>query len=345
MIAARLHKIRAPLRIDRIPIPRIGDRDLLIKVRASGICHSDINYRNGVAPVRRVPITLGHEVAGTVAKRGRGVKGFRSGDRVVVHYVVSCGRCTYCRTNRENHCASYRMIGKDLDGGFAEYVSVPARSTVRLPSSIPFEQGAILGCAVSTAYHALLRVRVQRDDTVAVIGAGGLGMHAVQLAKNIFHARLVIAVDRFDWKVERAKDFGADYAVNAATHDAARAIARLTDGAFADVVLDFVGSAGSNNLGLSCVGRGGRLVLVGIGVESMTISPYRTIIGRELGIIGVDDHLRTELSQLVNYARSGRVDLSRSVTHTVPLEAVNDGFKILEDRNERPIRVVVLNEN
>jgi propanol-preferring alcohol dehydrogenase len=237
------------------------------------------------------------------------------------------------------------MIGKDLDGGFAEYVAVPALSAVRLPRSVPFEQGAILGCAVSTAYHALRRARLQPKDTLVVIGVGGLGMHAVQLAKKIFHARRVIALDRFDWKINQAKGFGADHTVNAATQDAARTIARLTEGTLADVVVNFVGSAESNQLGLACVGKGGRLVLVGISEAPLTISPYRTIIGGELEIIGVDDHVKTELSQLVNYAKSGRIDLSRSVTHTVPLEAVNDGFRILEDKNERPIRVVVLNGN
>jgi len=344
-MAARLHRLRSPLQIDRIRRPLVGNNDLLLEVRASGICHSDINYRDGVAPVRRIPITLGHEIAGTVAKRGRGVKELLVGDRVVAHYISSCGRCLYCRTNRENHCISYRMIGKDLDGGFAEYVAIPGASAVRLPRSIPFHQGAILGCAVSTAYHALRRGRVKPEDNVVVIGVGGLGMHAVQLAKRIFHARSVIALDRFDWKIKRAKEFGADHTVNVASHDAAQAVRRLTNGMLADVVFNFVGSAQSNRLGLSCVGKGGRLVLVGIGVESMTISTYRTIIGRELEIIGVDDHLKTELSELVKLVESGRLDLSHSVTHTVPLEAINDGFRILEDGEERPIRVVVSNEN
>ena len=232
-----------------------------------------------------------------------------------------------------------------MDGGFAEYAAVPGASAVRLPRSIPFRQGAILGCAVSTAYHAMRRGRVKPEDNVVVIGVGGLGMHAVQLAKRIFHARNVIALDRFDWKIKRAKEFGADHTVNVALHDAAQAVGRLTNGMLADVVFNFVGSAQSNRLGLSCVGKGGRLVLVGIGVESMTISTYRTIIGRELEIIGVDDHLKTELSGLAKLVESGRLDLSHSVTHTVPLEAINDGFRILEDGEERPIRVVVSNEN
>ena len=345
MIAARLHKIHDSLRLDKISIPRIGPNEVLLEVRASGICHSDVNYRDGIAPVRRLPITLGHEIAGFVAARGRRVRGFHVGERAVVHYVSSCGRCTYCRTDRENHCTSYRMIGKDVDGGFAEYAVVPARSLVRLPETIPFEQGAILGCAVVTAYHAQRRGRVQASDTVVVMGVGGLGMHAVQLAKKIFRARRVVAVDRFDWKLKQARGFGASDLVNASTHDAARAVGRLTDGMLGDVVLDFVGSERTIQQGIDCVGKGGRFVLVGIGAKSITLSPYRSIIGKEIELIGVDDHLKTELQELVGFARSGRIDLSHSVTHTVPLEDINDGFRILEDENEKPVRVVVSRGN
>jgi 2-desacetyl-2-hydroxyethyl bacteriochlorophyllide A dehydrogenase len=239
------------------------------------------------------------------------------------------------------------MIGKDVDGGFAEYVVVPATSAVTLPEAIPFEQGAILGCAVSTAYHALRRGRAQAGDSVVVIGVGGLGMHAVQLAKRIFHAGKIIAVDRFDWKLKLAKNFGANSIVNAAADDAARSVERMTNGMLGNVVLDFVGSEKTIQQGLGCVGKGGRFVLVGIGAKTMAVSPYRTIIGKELEIVGVNDHLKTELTQLVRFVRSGRIDLSHSVTHRVPLEDINDGLRILEDENEneKPIRVVVSRGN
>jgi 2-desacetyl-2-hydroxyethyl bacteriochlorophyllide A dehydrogenase len=343
MTAARLHRIGAALRMDRVPVPRTAPNDILVEVKTSGICHSDLNYRNGIAPVAKLPITLGHEIAGVVVRKGTRVKGFRLGERVLVHYVSSCGRCLYCRTNRENYCKAYQMIGKDVDGGYAQYSMIPAACAVRLPETIPFEQGAIMGCAVPTAYHALIRGRVQPKDTVVIIGVGGLGMHAVQLAKKIFRAGRVIAVDRFEWKLKQAKNFGANSIVNAATDDPVEAVSGITSGIFADVVLDFVGSEKTNQQGVSCVGKGGRLVLVGIGAKSMTISPYRTIIGKEIEIVGVDDHLKTELNQLVNLVRSGRVDLSHSVTHRIALENINEGFRILEDENEtnEPIRVVV----
>ena len=340
MTAVRLHRIRKDLVISRIQIPRIRAGEVLVDVRASGLCHSDLNYRDGVAPVAKLPITLGHEIAGVVAEIGSRVKGVNEGDRVLVHYIASCGRCEYCRRGQENYCPRYLMIGKDIDGGFAEFARVPASSVVKLPASIPFEQGAIMGCAVPTAFHALNRGRVQSKDTVVVLGVGGLGMHAVQLAKRIFKAGKVIAVDRFAWKLNRARSFGATDTVNTATNDALRTIEKITDGKMADVALDFVGSEGTIQLGANCVGKGGRLVLVGIGAKLVQLSPYRTIIGKEIEIVGVDDHLKTELTQLVSFAQSGRLDLSHSVTHRISLEEVNEGFRILEDRLEKPIRIV-----
>ena len=340
MRAARLHRIHGKLSLDRVPVPRISASDVLINVRASGICHSDVNYRDGVAPVAKLPIILGHEIAGVVAERGTRVKGLEIDDRVVVHYVSSCGRCTYCRTNRENLCVMYEMIGKDVDGGFAEYLRAPAASTVKLPDRIPFEQGAIIGCAVSTAYHTLRRARLQPKETVAVIGVGGLGMHAVQLAKKIFHAGRVIALDRFDWKLKLAKRFGATDSANVENQDAMAVMRRLTNGTFADVVIDFVGNEKTIQEGVDLVGKGGRLVIVGIGAKSMTISPYKSLIGKEMEIVGVDDHLRSELIQLIDFVGSRKIDLSHSVTHRITLEEINAGFKILEDPNEHPIRIV-----
>jgi threonine dehydrogenase-like Zn-dependent dehydrogenase len=170
-------------------------------------------------------------------------------------------------------------------------------------------------------------------------------MHAVQLARRIFRAGRIIALDRFNWKLKQAKRFGADVTLNAATNDVTTALGNTTEGKLADVVLDFVGSEKTNQQGLACVGKGGRLVLVGIGAGSMTVSPYKTIIGKEIEIIGVDDHLKTELSQLVGLVKSRRIDLSHSVTHRLPLREINEGLRVLEDEKEKPIRVVVSQAN
>jgi len=341
MKAARLHGIGEKLRIDNVEVPQVGSNDVIVDIKASGICHSDINYRDGVSPVGKLPIILGHEIAGLISKTGERVKGVEEGDRVCVHYVRSCGNCSFCRTNRENFCEQYQMIGKDIDGGFAEYIKVPASNILKLPSTIPFEQGCILGCAVSTAYHALRRGRVRAGDTVVIFGVGGLGAQAIPLAK-IFKAAKIIAVDISDEKLNLAKRLGADEVVNAATEDPAQRIEETTEGKLADLVLDFVGAAKVIEKEIHCVGKGGRMVLVGIGKDDLRVSPYKTIIGKEMELIGVNDHLRSELAQLIDLVGSGGMDLSTSITHRVHLDEVNTGFKILEERIGNPIRVVVV---
>lgn len=341
MRAARLHQVRDKLRVDSIDAPEVGAQDVLVDVRAAGICHSDLHYRNGVSPVGKLPIVLGHEIAGLVAKAGPGVRTVREGDRVGVHYVISCGICEFCTTDRETYCGKYQMMGKDVDGGLAEFVSVPERNLLRIPETVPFEHAAILGCAVSTSFHALRRARTGEGETVAVFGVGGLGAQAVQLASKIFKAGKVIAVDLIDEKLELAKRLGASHIISA-TQDPAERIRQITDGRFADVALDFVGRRDTIDTAIRSIGHGGRVVLVGLGSEEISISPYRTIIGKEMSLIGVNDHLKSELKELIELAGSGKIDLTSSITHRIPLEEVNYGFEILERNIGNPIRVVVV---
>jgi 2-desacetyl-2-hydroxyethyl bacteriochlorophyllide A dehydrogenase len=341
MKAARLHRVGEALKIDSVELPVVGSNDVIVDIRASGICHSDLDYRDGVAPVGKLPIILGHEIAGLISKTGERVRGIVEGDRVCVHYIRSCGSCSFCRIGRENFCEEYQMIGKDIDGGFAEYIGVPVSNVLKLPDTLPFEQACILGCAVSTTYHALKRGRIRAGDTVVIYGVGGLGAQAIQLAK-ISNAKKVVAVDISDDKLNLAKQLGADEIVNAAVEDPAKRVETMTDGKLADLVLDFIGAAKVIEQEIRCVGKGGRLVLVGIGQDDVRVSPYKTIIGKEMELIGVNDHLRSELVELINIIGSRRMDLSKSITHRVHLGEVNTGLEILEERIGNPIRVVVV---
>jgi len=341
MKAARLHAIRGKLSIDSIPIPQLGPNDVLIDIRAAGICHSDMNYRDGISPVARLPITLGHEIAGVVVEKGEDTAGMQEGDRVCVHYVISCGKCSFCTSDEENYCAEYQMVGKDVDGGFAEYVRVPARNILKLPDRIPFDQAAILGCAVSTAYHALKRGRAKAGDTILINGVGGLGVHAVQLASRIFGAGKIIAVDVLEEKLKLASGLGASELVNPSKADSEERIREITNGKLADVVLDFVGRSVTIGNAIRWTGKGGRVVMVGISQEEVRISPYTTVIGKEMEIIGVNDHLKSELAQLIEYVKYSRLDLSNSITHRVSLEDVNRGMQILSENIGNPIRVLV----
>ena len=182
MKAIRLIKPGQPVQMQEVPVPQVGPKDVLVRVRAAGICHSDVHYRAGVSPVHPLPLTLGHEVAGTVERVGAEVTTLRVGDRVCLHYLVTCGECVYCTMGNEQFCGLGEMIGKHRDGGYAEFISVPARSAFRLPDEISFECGAIMMCSSATSFHALRKGRLQPGETVAVFGVGGLGISAVQLA-------------------------------------------------------------------------------------------------------------------------------------------------------------------
>ena len=341
MKAARLHGIGQGLSVDRIEIPKIGSKDILVDVRAAGICHSDIHYCNGVSPVSNLPITLGHEISGIVAEKGEEAEGIEKGERVLVHYVISCGNCVFCRTDREHYCRMYQMVGKTVDGGLAEYVAVPARNALRLPDGIPFEQAAILGCAVSTAYHSLKRGRVGSGDVAVICGIGGLGAHAVQLASRVFGAEKVIAIDISDAKLQIAKRMGASEIVNPSSVDPAERIKEITGGQLADVVVDYVAQRKTIDNAIRSIRMGGRLVLVGVSSDEIQLSPYRTIIGKEMEMIGSDDHTNSELKELIQLVESGQLNLSESVTHKVRLEDVNRGLQIVEGSIGNPIRVVV----
>ena len=160
MKALRLVQPGHPLVMQEIPIPQAGPRDVLVRVMAAGICHSDAHYRAGRSPTKSLPLTLGHEVAGVVEQTGSAVDDFARGDRVCLHYLATCGACDYCREGTEQFCASAAMIGKHRDGGFAEFIVIPAASLVRLPQEIPFEQGAIMMCSSATSLHALKKARL-----------------------------------------------------------------------------------------------------------------------------------------------------------------------------------------
>src|SRR5437867_8661937 len=185
MRAVRLAQVGKPLEQADIPIPEVGSSDVLIRVAAAGICHSDAHYRAGISKIDSLPVTLGHEVAGRVEKVGAQVANLAAGDRVCVHYLVTCGRCDFCKCGLEQFCRSGQMIGKHRDGGYAEFRNVPVANALRIHEEIPFEVGAIMMCSSATALHALNKARLKPGESVAVFGFGGLGFSALQLARAL----------------------------------------------------------------------------------------------------------------------------------------------------------------
>src|SRR2546423_14041861 len=279
MKAIRLAAIGSPVVEQGIDVPRVGPSDVLIRIRAAGICHSDAHYRAGVSPVAKLPLTLGHEIAGIVEQLGAAVSNFKTGDRVCVHYLVTCGTCAFCRAGNEQFCATAEMIGKHRDGGYAEFIVVPEPSVFHLPDEIPFEQGAILMCSSATSLHALRKARLRAGETVAIFGVGGLGVSALQLAVN-FGAAQVFAVDINPRKLALAERFGA-IPVNARERDPVEQIREMTNGRGVDVALELIGSPLTMRQAEQSLAIMGRAALVGLTVGSFEIAAYTQFVRQE----------------------------------------------------------------
>jgi D-arabinose 1-dehydrogenase-like Zn-dependent alcohol dehydrogenase len=295
MRAIRLLEHGRPLIAQHIADPRPRSGEVLIDIRAAGICHSDGHYRADPARTT-VPRTLGHEVAGVIAATGQ---------RVAVHYLLPNGD----------------MIGKEADGGYAQKIAVPAENAIPIPDHLSFEEAAIMMCSTATALHALRLAGFQPGESLAILGFGGLGISALQLAKKMGAASIHV-LDRVPEKLRIAESLGARTELDAA-----------------DVALDFVGNAELSLQALRALKPGGRLMLVAINLRDMRLDPYADVLSKERRIIGVSDHTRDELLALMQM----RIDLSAAITRRVPLEAdaINSAIDDL-DRGTAHLRTVII---
>lgn len=327
MRALRLESRGAPLRMVELADPEPGPDEAVVRVESAGICRSDVHYRSGDPRLPPLPRTLGHEISGTVASVGSATSDWRPGDRVGVHYQISCGKCPPCLEGDEQFCVEGAMIGNQRDGGYAEYVRVPARNLVLLPESVDFDAGAIMMCSSATSLHALRRARLRPGETVAVFGLGGLGFSALQLARWLGAAE-VLGVDIDRGKIDRARRMGF-HAVNASTEDPVAAIRSIGG---ADVALELVGLPLTTAQSLRSLGYHGRAAVVGLAGSVTELAVYDDLMGREAELIGVMDHLYSELNELMEIAAGGGLELESVVTRTLPLDErlVNGALDDLE---------------
>jgi D-arabinose 1-dehydrogenase-like Zn-dependent alcohol dehydrogenase len=344
MLSARYVGAGKPLVIENVEIPKVNGDEVLIELKAAGICGSDVHYVKGDAHPSKVPITLGHEGAGIIKEVGNKVHNLTVGDHVIVHYVISCGSCKNCILGYDNRCRNRISIGHDVDGTFAEYLKVPEKNAVKIAKHVPFEWGAITSCAVSTAYHAVKISNMSPGDTVVIFGAGGVGLHAVMWAK-FFGAGLVIAVDIVDSKLNVAKEYGADLTINSTRENVLEVVNRETDGWGADVAIECSGSSKAMEDAIKVIkGKNyfetGTVVSVGFQKEPFKAS----FLGLREGAIKVSgDHTLFELYQIIKLLERKRIDLSKSITHTIKLSEVNEAISLIEKRDKHVERIVINN--
>jgi 2-desacetyl-2-hydroxyethyl bacteriochlorophyllide A dehydrogenase len=258
-------------------------------------------------------------VAGVVSAVGDGVTEIRAGQRVALHYLTYCGKCERCRTFGEQFCPEGGMLGKEHHGGYAQRIVVPAANAIPIPDEVSSDVAAIMMCSTATAYHALRLADLAKGQSVAVLGFGGLGVSATQLAHALGASR-VFAVDVVKEKLDLAASFGAT-PLDVRETPAHKALLGATDGRGVDVAVEFTGNEKVALSGLKSLSPGGRLMIVAINLRKFEFNPFTDLLVRERRIIGCSDHTRAELVELMELARTGKIDLSRAITRTVPLEA------------------------
>jgi 6-hydroxycyclohex-1-ene-1-carbonyl-CoA dehydrogenase len=328
-----------PLTIEEWPKPVPAAGEILVKVAACGVCHTDLHYiDHGTPTFKTPPLVLGHEISGTVEALGVGATGVKVGDKVLLAAVLTCGRCAACRSGRENICENSLMIGNNIDGGYAEYVVAPAKDAFIIPDGVPLIEGSILADAVTTPYHAVVRrAKVVPGDWVVVLGCGGIGLNIVQIAAAA--GGRVIAVDKIARKLGIAKSLGAEATIDASAEPRVDKAVRKLTGQGADVALEAIGNPATQELALSCVRTGGRLVLVGYSPDTFPLNAGR-VMYREIEVTGSLGCRPVDYPRVIELARTGKIQLAKMVTHRFPLEKIMDAFGVL--RSGEAIRAVVV---
>lgn len=342
MRAARLYKAGDPLVVECVPIPEPEAHEVLVEVAACGLCGTDIHLAvEGDIPVSRTPITLGHEAAGVIAALGAAVTEFAVGQRVALFPSAICGVCRFCRAGRESLCEASKVYGMSRDGALAQYVAAPVFGVVPIPDALPFAQAAIVTDGVATPFHALrTRGALKVGEAVAVVGCGGLGAHAIMLAR-IMGAGFIVAIDVQSEARERALDLGADLAIDPQTEPNVGKAIRQHIGRGVDLALEFVGRAESVETALRMLDTGGRAVVVGVGSARPQLPPLVSFVGREFSVIGSFGMDKRDIVDLLALIARGRLDLSRSVSQIYPLADINKALDRLASKDTGVVRLVV----
>jgi D-arabinose 1-dehydrogenase-like Zn-dependent alcohol dehydrogenase len=343
MKAMVLREFNRPLTLETVPDPVCGPEDLILAVSGCGVCATDLKIIAGHVRSVRLPHLLGHEIAGVVAAVGAQVTDVRVGDKVCAHMYVPCLECANCRAGRTNICLTLSegkvagRLGFEWPGGFAEFVRVPARVAVPLPTAAAVEDLCICADAIATPYHALhARLGVVAGQTLVLLGAGGgVGVHAVQIARTA--GTHIIAVDRGAERLRFARDLGADECVDTAAPGGWEALLRR--GRFADAVLDFAGSPDLGAAATQVLKAGGRYVIVGYQYGEAFPLPYQPTVSFELDFLGARASTMADLRATVALIVAGRV--RPIVGARLPLHRANEALESIRTM-QRPGRVVLM---
>ena len=330
------------LEVTDLPQPEIGPEDVLVRVRACGICGSDVHGLDGSTGRRIPPLVMGHEAAGVIAEAGRNVKQWKAGDRVTFDSTVSCGQCHFCRRGDINLCDHRQVLGVSCgdyrrNGAFAEYVAVPENILYRLPDGLSFDHAAMIE-AVSIAVHAVNLTPRSLGDTAVVVGSGMIGQLTIQAAKVAGFSR-VFAVDVDDAKLERARKLGADEAFNSTKCDVAAEVIARTGGHGADAALEAVGATDPIRTAIASVRKGGTVTLIGNIAPKIEL-PLQAVVTRQIRLQG-SCASSGEYPACIELLSSGAIRVDTMISARTPLEEAASWFDRLYRHEPDLMKVIV----
>lgn len=341
MKAARIIEPQKALEISEVPVPKPKDTEVLVKVKAVGVCHSDLHlweggYDTGDGFMKvtdrgvKFPVIPGHEIVGTVSEIGSAVQGIAVGDNVLVYPWIGCGNCAACRVGNDNVCDTPRSLGVFQNGGYAEYALIPHFKFLAKVSGIDLDGATSLACSGLTAYTAIKKSNATSQSNMVIFGAGGLGLMGVQIARAITNANIII-VDIDDSKLQTAKELGADHAVNSKDPDAVQKIMALCNNKGADCVIDFVNAPPTVKMGLAVIRKRGTLTLVGLFGGSIEL-PLVSVPLKAITIQGAYTGNYNDMIELLNLAKRGVINPVISKRYTL-----GEANTALEDLKSRKI--------
>ncbi|MBI3840102.1 MAG: alcohol dehydrogenase catalytic domain-containing protein [Planctomycetia bacterium] len=338
MKAAVLRQLKQSLVIEDVPVPEIGPDEVLVETHSCGICRTDLHIQDGLAYVPGLPHIPGHEPAGLVAAIGSRVGNIQVGQRVVPHLFVTCGQCSCCRGGRDAQCMHVAgVLGVTLPGAFAEYFAVPARNLLMLPDNVGFDAGGLVSCAVVTAMHAYRRARIGVNDTVVVLGAGGIGLILIQLLKAA--GAKVVVVSRAEQSLRMAAEYDADLMLLADAPDCAEQIREFSSGEGSSCVFECVGTGATMQAAASFAASGGQIIVIGEEPEFPRIETIQ-IAQRELEIIGSRNGSRQDAADALEMISAGTI--RPPIVQHVPLEEINEAFDFIRSGQAHGRIVVIL---
>jgi len=339
---AAVFKGKEDLEVCEVKRPKIRENEVLLKIKAASLCGTDVHIYKGGFPVK-VPLILGHEYAGIIEEVGERVKGFKVGERVCGSPIFPCGECWFCQHNQMQLCEKRLSFGVNINGCFAEYMIVPRpeKGLVKMPEEISFEEAALVGDLFSTANRSLKKAEAKEDDTIAVFGAGPIGLTAIMSFKAEGGNR-IIAVDVIDYRLQAAKRLGASLTINPLRENTVEKIGEFTKGRGADIIIETACIQKTLNDAIKSVRRGGTISVAGLFESSPEINMLKVVLSeiKILGFlcpIGVD-----RLHYLIKLLQERKINLQSLITHRFSLNEVNRAITVFDKKLEESIKVMIL---